>query len=105
MSKLNNARTITIQYSFKRKNPEDETIMSAFHFRAEYGNKTRVNSVLAKGWVECGDGWMNVDKSWIALPDMTDVASSWIRTQADRFDYFLDNVIVIIENWQCFNKD
>ena len=87
-----------MQYSFKLKNPEDETIMLAFHFRAEYSNKTRVNSVLAKGWVECGDGWMTVDKSGIALPDLTDVASGLIRTQAGTFDYFLDNVIVIIEN-------
>ena len=98
MSKLKNARTITIQYSFKLKNPEDETIMLAFHFRGEYSNKTRVNSILAKGQVECGDGWMTVDKSGIALPDLTDVTSGWIRTQGPLFEFVLDNVNFIIEN-------
>ena len=64
----------------------------------EYNNKTKVNSKLAIGRVECGDGWMTVDKSGIALPDLTDVVSGWIRAQSDTFDYLLDNINVIIEN-------
>ena len=87
-----------MQYSFKLKNQEDETMTLAFYFQMEYNNKTKVNSKLAIGRVECGDGWMTVDKSGISLPDLTDVTSGWIRTQAPLFDFFLDNVNFIIEN-------